>query len=108
MDVPALIREVVQRAHDYGRQVGPDDKHSVVPKTDIEGPSSKYMLRSEHVKEMDDYKAANPQAGVIPTNGAHGGTGAVPSREQWTSGSYEDREGWKKQYGEDVADRIFA
>ena len=80
MDVPALIREVVQRAHDYGRQVGPDDKHVVLLKAVLDS-----QIEAASKKAVDDYKAANPQAGVIPTNGAHGGPGGL------TPESYEQK-----------------
>lgn len=103
-DLPLLLRDLWDTSYAMGQNAGPGEGKKV---TDAKEWHKDGYHVSSYQKGLDDYKAANP--GATPPRTAdvrQAGTG-LPSREQWTNGTYEQRQTWKRQYGDDVSDRIF-
>ena len=106
MELPDLANELYNAAYSLGQQAGPS-ADSKVTKTN-EWHKDGYHSKS-YQQGIDAMKAANP-GWSLPSAATpvRAGAGGLPSREQWSSGTYEQRQDWKQQHGEDVADRIFA
>ena len=72
-------------------------------------PRSKYDADVKAAKKSgaDAAKSALTASRKALPEGGVGTTSGLPSREQWAAATTQQRDGWRRQYGESVADRIF-
>ena len=101
-DPVQLTRDIAAAAMEKGRHLGPGADRRVTPvsewKDGVHQPSAK--------KAVDDYKAANPSA-VSPSSGVMArGAGGLPTLAAYNAATFEQRQSWKEQHGEDYVDRI--
>lgn len=106
MEIPDLANELYRTAYALGQNAGPNADSKVTKAA--EWHKDGYHT-SSYQKGVDDMKAANPTwKTVADTSTARTAGSGLPTREQWASGTYEQRQAWKQQHGDDVSDRIFA